>query len=301
MLKDYLDPEIYHLIKKTFNFDDINEIRMRTNAKLIVVIKNKKYYLKNDKGDYIVANKVMIENFIRRASENSIYAFNDSIINGYLTLPKGIRVGICGNVVSDNNNIITIKEFQSVNIRIPHIIKNCSLSAYPYLIIDNEVYNTLIISAPGRGKTTFLRDLVYQMSQNNLSKNVLIADERTEICSVIDSEPMINLGGFCDIYSNCSKKFAFKNGIRSMRPDIIVTDEIDLEKDLDCLLEAMNSGVNVIASIHAKDIKELRNKSGFENVLNQKFFNRFVVLSDTEGVGTLTNIYDEKLNCIYCR
>lgn len=300
MLKDYLPRDIYNLIIKNFSFNDITEIRMRVNENLIIAIKNKKYYLKDENQNFIKVNSTLIENFIRRISENSIYAYNDNIINGYLTLPKGIRVGLCGNIVTDGNKIVTIKEFQAVNIRIPHLIKNCSLPAFDF-IVDDEVKNTLIISSPGNGKTTFLRDFIYQLYAHNISKNVLIADERNEICSVVNGEPAVNLGGFCDIYTNCSKSFAFKNGIRSMRPDIIVTDELDLEKDLPSILEAINSGVSVIATIHAKDLNQLKKKSNFDKILNEKYFTRFVVLSGDEGPGTLTGIYDEKLNCLYCR
>ena len=193
-----------------------------------------------------------------------------------------------------------MKDFQSLNIRIPHLIRNCSLPAFDYLVTD-EIKNTLIISPPGSGKTTFIRDFIYQLYAHNISKNILIADERNEICSVVNGEPNIDLGGFCDIYTNCTKKFAFKNGIRSMCPDVIVTDEIDLEKDLDSIIEAINCGVNVIATIHAKDINQLKKKRNFDKILDEKFFSRFVVLSNDEGPGTLANIYDEKLNCIYCR
>jgi len=301
MLKEYLDLSLYNRIIKTFNFNDINEIRMRVNQKLIITIKNKKFYLKDDNGDFIFVSSEMINNFIKRASENSIYAYNDNIIDGFITLKHGIRVGVCGKVVRDGDKIITIKDFQSVNIRIPHFVKNCSIQALDYIVNSDNVNNTLIVSAPGSGKTTFLRDIIYQLNKNNISKNILIADERNEICSINNSDLSFQLGGFCDVYSNCSKKFAFKNGIRSMRPDIIITDELDLEKDIECLVEAMNSGVSVIATIHALDIEQLKRKPAFEKVLLNKFFNRFIVLKDSEGPGTLTNIYDDKLNCIYCR
>lgn len=300
MLKDFLDRDTYNLIIKNFSFNDITEIRMRVNQKLIIVIKNKKYYLKTDNNEFVIVTKLMIDNFIRRASENSLYAYNDSVINGFLTLANGIRIGIGGYVVFENGKINTIKNFQSLNIRIPHTIRNCSLLAYDFLTTDS-VKNTLIISAPGSGKTTFIRDYVYQLCQHNVSKNILIVDERNEICSVVNGEPKIDLGGFCDIYTNCTKKYAFQNGIRSMSPDVIVTDELDLEKDLDCIVEAINCGVNVVATIHAKDINQLKKKKGFDRVLDEKFFSRFVVLTNTEGPGTLANIYDEKLNCIYCR
>ena len=300
MLKDYLDRDTYNLIIKSFSFNDITEIRMRVNANLIIVVKNKKFYLKDVNNEFVKVTRAMIDNFVKRATENSIYAVNESIINGYLTLPKGIRVGLSGYVVADGDKIVTIKDFQSINIRIPHFIKNCSLPAFEF-IVDDNIKNTLIISAPGSGKTTFIRDFIYQLANHNISKNILIADERNEICSTTDGSPLLDLGGFCDIYTNCSKKFAFKNGIRSMRPDVIITDEIDLDADLSSIVEAINCGVSVVATIHAQNIQQLKRKQTFDKILDGKYFSRYVVLTSDEGPGTLTNIYDEKLNSIYCR
>ena len=300
MLKDFLDAYVYNSIIKTFSFNDITEIRLRMNEKIIIVFKNKKYFLKDNNDEFIVANKIMIDNFIKKISENSLYAFNSNIINGFITLNGGIRVGLCGTVVYNEDKIVTIKNFQSINIRIPHVVKNCSAPAYEFLV-DDCVKNTLIISAPGCGKTTFLRDFIYQLYKNNNSKNILIADERNEICSVTNSNKYYELGCFCDIYTNCSKEFAFKNGIRSMSPDAIITDEIDLDKDIKCILEAVNSGVSVVATIHAKNINQLKKKRAFEEIINKGIFDRYIVLSSDEGPGTLTHIYDDKFNCIYCK
>ncbi len=300
MLKDFLDSEIYNQILKAFSFNDITEIRLRVNEKIIVAVKNKKYYLKDENNNFLICTKQNIENFITRACHNSVYAYNNNIIQGYITLKNGIRVGLSGNVVVENNKVVTIKDFNSLNIRIPHIIKNCSLIAYDYLVTD-EVKNTLIVSPPGAGKTTFLRDLIFQLYNHNLAKNVLIADERNEICATNDAIPQINLGGFCDIYTNCTKKYAFKNGIRSMCPDVIVTDEIDLDCDLQYITEAINCGVNVVATIHAKDLNQLKNKPGFSEIFEKHLFSRYVFLTNDLGPGTLTYIYDDKLNCIYSR
>ncbi|MBR2969640.1 MAG: Flp pilus assembly complex ATPase component TadA, partial [Clostridia bacterium] len=187
-----------------------------------------------------------------------------------------------------------------VNIRIPHMIKNCSLLAYEY-IYNNNIKNTLIISAPGAGKTTFLRDIVYQFYKHNISNNVLIVDERSEISSVVDGVPALDMGGFCDIYTNCSKEFGFKNGIRSMSPNVIITDEIDIDRDMKIIIDAINSGVSVIATIHALDMNQLKKKREFDYLIDNKIFDRYIVLTNDEGPGTLTSIYDEKLNCIYCR
>lgn len=300
MLKDYLDVETYAMLAKSFDFNSITEIRMRLNQKLIVCIKSKKYYLKNDKQQYVIVTNEMLQNFIRRISENSLYAYNESLIQGYITLPKGVRVGICGSYVFDQDKLVTIKDFQAVNIRIPHQIKNCSLNAYLFLVDGGEIKSTLIISPPGAGKTTFLRDFVYQLGQHNISKNILIVDERNEICSCVDGKPELDLGGFCDVIANCNKRLAFKNGIRSMAPDVIVTDELDLENDLESVKLALNCGVKVVATIHAKDVNELRRKAGFEKLLEEKYFSRFVVLGFENGPGSLQTIYNEKLNCLYC-
>lgn len=301
MLKDYLDRDVYNAITKSFNFNDITEVRMRCNENMVIVIKNKKYFLKADNGKFIKTSTYDIENFVKRISGNSLYAFNDNILNGYITLPHGIRVGLCGTVVADGNKLVTMKNFQSVNIRIPHFIKNCSVPALDFLLSNDTIQNTLIISPPGSGKTTFIRDFIYQLNKRNISKNILVADERNEICSVVEGVPDISLGGFCDIITNSTKAYAFTNAIRSMRPEIIVTDELDLEKDIEPLLQAINSGVNIIATIHAKDINQLKRKPSFDSILNEKYFSRFVVLSSDNGPGTLNYIYDEKLNCIYCR
>ena len=300
MLKEYLDRAIYNLIIKNFSFNDITEIRMRMNERLIIVIKNKKFYLKNEADEFVIVSRLTLDNFIKKISENSIYAFNENIINGYITLPKGIRVGLCGNVIMTGNQIVTIKDFQAVNIRIPHTIRNCSLPAYEFMVDDN-VKNTLIISAPGCGKTTFIRDFIYQLYKHNVAKNILVADERNEICSAVNGEISQYLGGFCDVYTNCSKAFAFKNGIRSMSPDVIITDEIDIDTDLKYLVDAINCGVNVVATIHAKDINQLKQKRGFDNLIDSKVFNRFVILTNDDGPGTLSQIYDEKLTCIFCK
>ena len=110
---------------------------------------------------FVVVTKTMLDNFLRRISENSLYAYNSSLIQGYISLPKGVRVGICGSYVFDNDRLVTVKDIQSVNIRIPHQIKNCSLNAYEFLVDGEDVKSCLIVSPPGAGKTTFLRDFVF--------------------------------------------------------------------------------------------------------------------------------------------
>ena len=86
-----------------------------------------------------------------------------------------------------------------------------------------------------------------------------------------------------------------------MKPDIFVTDEIDIDRDLQSIVDASNSGVKVLATIHSDSITQLKQKRGFDKIMGDKLFERYVVLSDCEGPGTLTHIYDGNLKCIYCR
>ena len=296
MIEEYLPSVIMSAIKEQFNFGAINEIRLRVNCPVVVCAGGDKYFV----GDKLVCDRTMMDEFVYKICDNSMYAINDSVKEGYVTLKGGIRVGLCGEVVSEAGSVRTIKHIQAVNIRIPHDIKNCSLFAYDYLV-GNEVKNTLILSAPGVGKTTFLRDFVRQLSSKKPKLNLLVADERGEIASVVDGNAQIRLGDYVDVYSYASKEFAFKYGIRSMSPDVFVFDELDIEKDMSYVSEATNSGVKVIATLHCASIQDLKQKTAFKQYLSNKTFDRYVLLTKDSGIGTLTAIFDANLSCIYCR
>ena len=186
-----------------------------------------------------------------------------------------------------------MKDFSSINLRFPHEVRNCSLNALNYLTENGQVLNTLIVSSPCGGKTTFIRDICYQLGQKNFPLNVLILDERNEISASIKGVPTMNIGKFSDVLLYSNKKIGFENGIRSMSPNLIVADEIGNREDIESLIYASNSGVNIIASAHAKDIIELKEKYLFNEILNKKIFKRFVVLSQKNGAGTIEGIFDD--------
>lgn len=161
---------------------------------------------------------------------------------------------------------------------------------------NDSVYSTLILSAPGAGKTTFVRDLVNQISIRNNNISILVADERLEITGNND----FILGNNVDVILNSDKKFAFETGIRSLNPDIIVTDEINLANDLIFMEKALTSGVKIIATIHANNINDLKNKKEFLSIIKLGLFERYVVLNKRFGPGKLEGVYNENLSCIYC-
>lgn len=299
MLSSYLPKNLYEAIKN-IPYESLCELRLRANDCVIVNILGENYYLSSesfskDKSEAIIVNFADIQYILQKISNNSLYTINDQLIDGYVTINGGIRVGICGEIVMIDGKIKTIKNISSLNFRFPHLIKNCSLDLMKYIYRNNYLKNTLIVSPPGAGKTTYLRDIIYQLSHIDNLFNILVVDERQELTKIFDGDRVIDLKNV-DIYSNCSKKFGFENGIRSMKPNVVITDEINIEKDLEIIELALTSGVKVIASIHADNIFDLKNKSAFNTLLHKRLFERFVVLSNVNGIGTIDGIFDENLN-----
>ncbi len=297
MLEKILPDNIYNILLNKVNFNSINEIRLRADKPIVLSIGGQRIFL----GEYgvtgnlkeaIKVSKITIEDIIFRASECSIYSVNEQIKKGFIVTEGGIRLGLGGDLIEENNIIKTMTNFTSVNIRIPHEIKNCSLPVFDYLLVDGNVMNTLVISPPGAGKTTFLRDFVYQLSERNFAFNVLVLDERGEL----DLGQNGSIGNFADKISFSKKVVGFENGIRSLSPNIIVTDELGKEEDSEAILYAVNCGVKIIASVHSDNINNLIHKPFFEKIIQEKCFQRYVLLSMKNGPGTIEGVYNENFS-----
>ncbi len=296
MLKGILKDDLNEIIANKINWKCVNEIRFRTGKPVLVSVGQNKFFLcetgaTSNIKEAIFCSKTMIEDIIFRASEFSIYSVNEQIKRGFIMTKGGVRLGLGGSLIEEAGVIKTMSNFSSINIRIPHKITNCSLNAFGKIYTNNKVLSTLIISPPGCGKTTFLRDFVYQLSERNLAFNVLVIDERGEL----DMGEQNCLGNFSDIISYSSKKIGFENGIRSLSPDIIVTDELAGE-DVNFVKNAVNSGISVLASVHSSSIDELLKKNDFTKILQEKVFQRYVVLSNRNGPGSFEGVYNESFS-----
>ena len=294
-------PDMLMKIIEKYNFKEIYEIRLRRNAPIVINFKGKNMALtgKSEQMPYVTG--AVLEYVLKRATEFSLYAYNNQLKQGFITTNGGLRLGIAGESVnSDNFMPTTIKNITSINIRVPHEVVGCADVAFKY-IYNKEigVKNTLIISPPGAGKTTLLRDIARKLSNLDVVLNSLLVDERFELAAVCNGEAQMDVGAYSDIVSGATKMFAFTNGIRALKPDVIITDELLGEEDVKACKNAINSGVKVIASVHANDHRSLLNKTEFKDLGINGLFERFIILSNKNGPGSISAILDENLKALY--
>lgn len=303
MLKEILPDRVNRAIDM-LHHKGLKEIRIRAMQPVIVDFGSLFYLGENgivDKPEKaLICDFKEIEDIVFKACECSIYAHNEELKLGYVTLANGSRIGVCGELVFENNQIKTLKNFSSINIRIPHEIKNCSLKTLSYLYNENGVFNTLILAPPGAGKTTFLRDLCYQLSSKFIAKNILVIDERGEIASCKNGVPQMSVGATTDVYTHSTKKFGLENGIRTLTPEIIAMDELAKPSDIEALNYAIGAGVKILATAHAENMQEFLKRPYFKNIISEKVFQRFIVLSSRDGAGTLEGIFNENQICLSC-
>lgn len=301
MLQKILPREVNIALSSRLNMDKLYEVRLRSGGVVSLNYGGTYYFfgktgLLENSSDAFECTQGMLQDVVMRAADYSVYASTKQINSGFLSVQGGIRLGICGEVVWDNNQIRAIKNFCALNIRVPHQVLDCAKVGFEYIYCNGLIRNTLILSPPGAGKTTYLRDLTRLFGEVRPVVNTLLVDERSEIAACYNGVPQLNVGDNTDTISNCNKAFAFEQGIRAMRPDLIVTDELASAQDLDAIAYAMSAGVKTVASIHAYNLGDLCNKAGFRSILDSQIFERFIVLGSFPTVGTVVQICDHKLN-----
>ena len=273
------------------NLDEAEEMR---------IIQGKPIFIRYPDGDYYVSQKGVlcrdmlggvriekrhIEEILERITKSSLYSVKDEIKNGYITINGGHRIGLVGTAVMEADKLEFIKNISAMNIRFASEVIGACDSVIDK-ITDCGVKSTLILSPPGCGKTTLLRDIVRSLSVSGYC--VAVADERCEIAAMHSGESAFELGGRTSVLENCPKSYAMMTLLRSMSPDVIVTDELGTERDAESVLKIINSGVSVIASVHAKDRKQLERRETFREMLS--LFEIAVTLSKRNGAGTIESV-----------
>ena len=252
------------------NLEQVEEIRIRANKPVI---------LKSKEKEGIIDYPITVENILQilqKICDNSIYSYQNQICDGFITLKGGHRVGITGNAVIKDGKVVNLNYINSLNFRVARQILNCSNTAIPFIInsYHNQIYNTLIISQPGCGKTTLLRDIIRRISigipeMNFKGKTVGVVDERGEIAAIDKGVPQNDLGIRTDIIDNIPKAIGMKMLIRSMAPQVIVADEIGSKEDIKAIEYAITSGVKGIFTAHSNSLEDIKQNP----ILNELILN----------------------------
>ena len=291
-------------------YDDLQEIRLRINSPLLIIYENMEYFITeygelsiNPDNGIIVTNNEIRET-MEYISNYSLYAFEDEIRQGFITIAGGHRIGIAGKIIVEDNEIKGMKHISFINVRLAHQVKGCADPVLPY-IIDKEnqdIYHTLIISPPRCGKTTLLRDLIRQLSDGNeymAGMSIGLVDERSEIGACYMGCPQNDLGMRTDVLDCCPKAKGMMMLIRSMSPEIIAVDEIGSKEDLEAIDYVIGCGCKLIASVHGSSIDDIREKPLLGELVDKKLFDRYVILNNISHVGHLHRIYDSNGEIIY--
>ncbi|AGB40507.1 stage III sporulation protein AA [Halobacteroides halobius DSM 5150] len=279
----------------------ILEIRLRSNNPLLLeepkgelMITSKGEVTKNSRQAHTVS-KQEVQDTLNLMTNSSLYTLEEELRSGYLTLSGGHRVGLVGQVIRDRAKIKRIKHIAALNIRFCQEVIGAANGVINQIINgSNDIYNTLIISPPRCGKTTLLRDLVRQIS-NGIPKQfnglkVGVVDERSEIGGAYQGVAQNQIGIRTDLLDRAPKPEGILLLIRSMSPNVIVTDEIGTKEDVDILLEALNAGVRVITTVHGSNLAEVKSRPSLAKLFKDNIFKRIIILSRAKGPGTIEKI-----------
>lgn len=281
----------------------LEEIRIREGRPFTIYSYGDVYFISpNGQPSFNPAEAYYITNYdsqkiLQLISNYSIYALEDEIKNGYITLKGGYRIGLTGKAVLEEGRIKTLKYINSYNIRISREVIGAADKVLSYIIDKNMVLHTLILSPPQMGKTTLLRDIARQLSNGFSNFNgikVGIVDERSEIAACFQGIPQNNVGIQTDILDACPKAEGIVMLMRSMSPNVIITDEIGKFEDIQAIEEALNTGISIITTAHGKNIQDALNRPVLANVINKRLFDRILILGNSKGVGTVEAVYETK-------
>ena len=278
----------------------LEEIRLRCGQPLLLKVGDKDFTLDprgrlstDISGGYVV-DEEDIYRTIASISDNSLYAFEEEIRRGFITVAGGHRVGLAGQVVLQGDMIKTMKDFSSLCFRIARAVKDCALPLLPYINggSGRTSVNTLIISPPRCGKTTILRDLARLLAYGSKwpARNIVIVDERSELAGSYRGIPQLDVGPRTDVLDACPKAQGMIMALRSLSPQVIITDEIGRQEDIWAIQECVNAGVAVISSVHAGSLDELQKRPVMQELLSTQAFKLGVILTRQNGPGHIQDI-----------
>lgn len=290
-------PIVQCLEEERILFDHIQEIKLRIGKPLIIIYRGKERMWKD-----VIVTKEEIKETLEYISNYSLYAYEHELKQGFITIEGGHRVGMAGQVIMEEGKIKNLKYISSINLRISHEVKNCADKIFPYITYNKQMYHTLLISPPRCGKTTLLRDIIRQVSDGNMwvkGCTVGVVDERSELGGCYLGNPQNEMGVRTDILDRCPKAEGMIMLIRSMAPQVIAVDEIGAQEDVHAIEYAMHCGCKMLATAHGYSMEEIQRKPIFEKLVQERQFERYVILSNRYQIGGIEAVYDENGSLLY--
>ena len=271
-------------VKREKNLCDIQveEIRIRAGKQVLLITGKEEIRLG------VTVNEMMIREAMEYISGYSLYAYEEQLKEGFITIRGGHRVGIAGKVVMEQGRVKTIKNISSINIRISHQIIGCSDEIMKYLS-----GNILIVSPPRMGKTTLLRDILRNLA-NMEKQSVAIVDERSEIAACYNGVPQNDIGERCDVLDCCPKDTGMLILLRTMSPTYIAVDELASSDDVESVLKITGAGAYIAATIHGGSIGEVMKRKSVCRLFDREIFDTSIELS-----GGFIRIYNKDMEKIY--
>lgn len=301
-LYTFLPKEIAQMINSLeVSTDDIQEIRMNVGQPLILKVQGMEWILDMEGGitkeyekGFLISEEILKETF-EFVCRHSVYAYEEEIRQGFITIEGGHRVGLAGQAVVEQGEVKNLKYISGLNIRLASEIKGCAGKVIGSIANKQQIYNTLIISPPCSGKTTLLRDCVRMLSNgigDRKGVRVGVVDERGELGACFHGVPQNDLGIRTDILDRIPKTEGILMLIRSMAPRVVAVDEIGSAGDMEALKNACLSGCSIIATIHGASPYEIYEKTVFQHIKANNIFQRYIVLKPGK-MGEVKGIYDE--------
>lgn len=284
------------LEQQNLQMDCLQEIRLRAGYPVILFYQGKEQILP------MQITERNIRETLDYVSNYSLYAYENELKQGFITIEGGHRVGMAGQVLIENGRVKNLKQISSLNIRVSHEIIGCADKLFPYITHNKQMYHTLLISPPRCGKTTILRDLIRQISDGNKwvkGCTVGVVDERSELAGCYQGIPQNHMGMRTDVLDGCPKADGMLMLIRSMSPQVIAVDEIGAPEDVQAIKYAMHCGGKMLATVHGDSIEEIRRKPLFEQMLREQCFERYVVLCNRRQIGEIAGVYDKQGKLLY--
>lgn len=278
----YLTSELKEALRRLPAGEAAEEIRLRAGQALLVQAGGREIALAG-----VTVSPAGLHQVLMLITEHSLYARDEELKRGYLSLPGGHRAGFAGRAVVEGGAVKLLRDISGINIRVAREVKGAGEKLLPQLFCPKKgtVPHTLLISPPQAGKTTVLRDLARLLSETGFK--VGIVDERSELAGCYGGVPQLDVGPRTDVLDGCPKAEGMMMLVRSMSPQVVVTDELGRPEDVCAVEEVINSGATVLASVHGGSVEEAARRPALARLISAGMFERVVVLSRRAGPGTV--------------